>query len=135
MASRFKQTKLDRAFYKKDRADLWEKQNRRCYYCHKRLSRHEITMDHVVPISHIKYHSISNCVVACEVCNAAKGNKTNWSPPVDDTEPLEEWEILLQEGLDRMEKSIREFEHRWDKNSMGSYNRWFKYWTKRHRWS
>ena len=38
------------------------------------------TVDHVVPKSKGGLDHLSNCVVACEACNAAKADQEDWSP-------------------------------------------------------
>lgn len=129
--SRFNFTRLERAFYKIDRTEMWKRQKERCAYCHKKIPHDKITFDHVIPISKLRYHSISNCVVACEQCNQAKAAQVDWKPVVPE---LEEWEQILEDGLDRLTLLIRKFQYTTDTNPMGSYNRWLKYWTKRGRW-
>lgn len=47
------------------------------------------TVDHVVPKSKGGLDHLSNCVVACEACNAAKADQEDWSPPQVD-EPKSE---------------------------------------------
>ena len=47
------------------------------------------TVDHVVPKSKGGLDHMSNCVVACEACNAAKADQEDWTPPEVD-EPKSE---------------------------------------------
>ena len=42
------------------------------------------TVDHVVPKSKGGLDHLSNCVVACDACNSAKGDQEGWSPQVDE---------------------------------------------------
>jgi 5-methylcytosine-specific restriction endonuclease McrA len=44
----------------------------RCYYCGRRASPNELTMDHVVPISRGGKSSKANVVPCCKECNNAK---------------------------------------------------------------
>jgi 5-methylcytosine-specific restriction endonuclease McrA len=45
-----------------------------CQYCHDTPSRHELTVDHVLPRSRGGRHDWSNLVTACQACNHKKGN-------------------------------------------------------------
>ena len=47
-----------------------------CYYCEQNLSKSEITMDHVVPISRGGRSTKGNVVIACETCNINKRSLT-----------------------------------------------------------
>jgi hypothetical protein len=47
-----------------------------CQYCNKKLSANQITIDHVVPRSQGGVTSFINCVVACQLCNSKKDNRT-----------------------------------------------------------
>ena len=49
--------------------------NSTCYLCERVLSADEITLDHVVPVTRGGTHTADNMKVACNSCNAAKGNK------------------------------------------------------------
>jgi len=54
-----------------------------CQYCGKGLTVHEVTMDHVMPISKGGPTSWDNIVAACNDCNSRKGNqapKGQWMP-------------------------------------------------------
>jgi len=46
----------------------------RCQYCGQDVSKKSATMDHILPISHGGKSTYENCVCACDVCNAQKGN-------------------------------------------------------------
>ena len=125
-------SKIDRQFYKLDRERQWLKQNKLCYYCKKKLNKDEITYDHVIPISKTGYHSSQNCVVACWDCNQAKADNTDYryEPPERD-----EIEQMIDAAFERINEGIRQFEYTWAKRTMGSYNKWVKYWEKRGRWN
>jgi len=47
-----------------------------CFYCKKRLTLEESTLDHFVPQSKGGTNDISNLVIACVDCNQAKKDKT-----------------------------------------------------------
>lgn len=51
----------------------YERQQGKCYYCHKRIVRYHI--DHIIPLSRGGSNDISNLVLACPSCNLSKGNK------------------------------------------------------------
>jgi len=60
--------------------DGWE-----CAYCGKETcvagkNGPKATVDHVVPKSKGGLDALSNCVVACDDCNKAKGDQEDWSP-------------------------------------------------------
>lgn len=46
-----------------------------CYLCHKKLSLHEITLDHVIPLNRGGEHSEDNLRVACRPCHERKDNQ------------------------------------------------------------
>ena len=50
--------------------------NSSCYYCSKKLSKVEATMDHVVPLSRGGRSNRGNIVVACKACNTKKKDTT-----------------------------------------------------------
>ena len=43
-----------------------------CHYCHSRVGREQLTMDHVVPISRGGKSKKGNLVPACKACNNKK---------------------------------------------------------------
>lgn len=45
-----------------------------CHYCSKSFQYHELTIDHVVPLSKNGSHSKDNVVFACHSCNSSKGD-------------------------------------------------------------
>lgn len=54
-----------------------------CQYCGRKFQREKLTIDHVIPKSQpnklpkgIKASSFSNCVAACNTCNAKKADRT-----------------------------------------------------------
>lgn len=53
-----------------------------CCYCGDKLTRKEVTMDHVMPLSRGGKTDWTNIVTSCGPCNFRKGNKTGpqWRP-------------------------------------------------------
>lgn len=47
-----------------------------CYYCQKPITREQVTMDHVVPISRGGRSTAGNLVPACKDCNERKRSLT-----------------------------------------------------------
>lgn len=47
-----------------------------CQYCNRKLSASQVTIDHVLPRAQGGGTSFMNCVVACQVCNNKKADKT-----------------------------------------------------------
>ncbi len=43
-----------------------------CHYCHRRVGRKNLTMDHVVPLSRGGKSKKGNIVPACKTCNTKK---------------------------------------------------------------
>lgn len=52
----------------------------RCVYCNIEVNRKTATLDHVLPISHGGRTTFENCVTACGLCNARKGNNKKIVP-------------------------------------------------------
>lgn len=55
------------------RREVLRRDHHTCQYCG---STHNLTLDHVVPLSKGGSHSWDNVVTACERCNQRKGNRT-----------------------------------------------------------
>ena len=71
------------------RENLYLRDRGACQYCFSKLTRNEITYDHVVPRAKGGKTSWDNIVLACEACNRKKADKTlgqlGWklkTPPV-----------------------------------------------------
>lgn len=47
-------------------------QNATCYYCNKRLTKDEVTMDHILPLSKGGKSTKGNIVISCKECNNLK---------------------------------------------------------------
>ncbi len=50
----------------------------RCYYCGRKVSPSELTMDHVIPLSRGGQSVRENLVPACKECNIKKKNLLPW---------------------------------------------------------
>jgi 5-methylcytosine-specific restriction endonuclease McrA len=59
--------------------DQWAQKVRRshwrCTYCHRKLTRKTLEMDHRIPLARGGKHELKNLVPACRSCNARKGAK------------------------------------------------------------
>jgi len=53
---------------------IWEKAPGRCWFCGEGLHYDAGTVDHLTPVKLGGETSYSNCVVACKICNNAKGH-------------------------------------------------------------
>ena len=51
-----------------------------CQYCNTPYTKHNLTLDHVIPLSLGGRTSWTNIVAACGPCNTRKGNKTHMKP-------------------------------------------------------
>jgi len=51
-----------------------------CQYCGNEFSKHDLTLDHVLPISKGGKTNWTNIVTACKSCNVKKGSRTDVSP-------------------------------------------------------
>lgn len=58
------------------RRNIFERDRNTCQYCGKRVSKCDLTLDHVVPRSRGGRDSWENLVLACVPCNVRKGNRT-----------------------------------------------------------
>jgi 5-methylcytosine-specific restriction endonuclease McrA len=56
-----------------------------CYYCHRKVGKDNLTMDHVLPLSRGGRSKKGNIVPACKECN----NKKKYLLPVEWAEYLE----------------------------------------------
>ena len=56
------------------RTHWWDKKIQKgiCYYCHRKVGREQLTMDHVVPLSRGGKSRKGNVVAACKACNSKK---------------------------------------------------------------
>ncbi|HAT1820998.1 TPA: HNH endonuclease [Legionella pneumophila] len=58
-----------------NRLKIFERDEYKCYYCNKQLTRFSATLDHIEPISRGGKNSFDNLVTACLHCNSERGNK------------------------------------------------------------
>ena len=58
------------------RRNIFERDKHVCQYCHKRFSKSELTIDHVLPRSRGGADTWQNLVLACVKCNHKKSNLT-----------------------------------------------------------
>ena len=58
------------------RRNIFERDRNLCQYCGRRLPRHELTIDHVVPRCLGGGDTWENLVLACVQCNLKKGGRT-----------------------------------------------------------
>lgn len=57
------------------RANIYRRDKYTCQYCGARPGMHELTIDHVLPVSRGGKSSWTNCVLACISCNFKKANR------------------------------------------------------------
>ena len=82
-----------------------------CQYCHRKFSRKELEIDHVVPQSKGGVTSWTNCVTSCKPCNSNKGSNSvaemgykllnkpiqpTWKQLFDRSDKKALWEIFLK---------------------------------------
>ena len=77
---------VDKAIIQKEREKARELRNSNwwkqklvdgvCYYCGKKFTKQELTMDHIVPLARGGKSTKNNIVVCCKECNNKKGLKT-----------------------------------------------------------
>jgi 5-methylcytosine-specific restriction endonuclease McrA len=58
------------------RENVYQRDNYSCQYCGKRVARHELTYDHVLPRSQGGLTNWMNVVTCCIPCNQKKGGRT-----------------------------------------------------------
>ncbi len=47
-----------------------------CYFCEKKFPKHQLTMEHLIPLARGGFSIKSNLVVSCKICNSQKKHKT-----------------------------------------------------------
>jgi hypothetical protein len=55
---------------------IFVRDNYICQYCEVKLSKHNATVDHILPVSFGGKNSWKNCVTCCNYCNSEKRNRT-----------------------------------------------------------
>ena len=58
-----------------NRLKIFERDEFKCKYCGKQLTRFSATLDHIQPISKGGTNSIDNLITACLQCNSSRGNR------------------------------------------------------------
>lgn len=58
-----------------DKLYIYERDNKRCFFCGKLLKYNKITLDHYLPKSKKGTTDVFNLVICCKFCNISKGNK------------------------------------------------------------
>ena len=59
-----------------EKAYIYRRDKKKCFYCEEKLKYRQITLDHYLPKSRGGTEVIYNLVLCCEDCNRLKGNKT-----------------------------------------------------------
>ena len=54
---------------------IYERENKKCFYCGKSLKFRQITLDHYLPKSKGGTKEVFNLVLSCRKCNRLKGNR------------------------------------------------------------
>lgn len=58
----------------RERYYIYNRENKRCFYCSKKLEYHQMTLDHYLPSCSGGRGEIFNLVACCKSCNREKGN-------------------------------------------------------------
>lgn len=59
--------------------DLSKNPNMKCIYCDKKLSKNNITADHIIPLSKGGNNSKANLIASCKKCNLEREDKPFYS--------------------------------------------------------
>ena len=86
-------------------ADAIYKMEQQCFYCHCRLKRADIEMDHVIPWSFLFDDQLWNLVPACGGCN---GRKSNSLPDLRTYNLLKARNMSKAGSIDRLAESLEE---------------------------
>jgi 5-methylcytosine-specific restriction protein A len=77
-AEREAHIKRERAKARELRASQWWRQQIGpgvCYHCKNKFKKHELTMDHLIPLARGGKTAKNNVVVSCKKCNTERGYK------------------------------------------------------------
>jgi hypothetical protein len=66
---------LDYYNVRENRVKVYERDDYKCHYCDKQLTRFTVTLDHVIPVSEGGNNSLGNLVTACLACNSQKAGR------------------------------------------------------------
>ncbi|RKD32105.1 HNH endonuclease [Thermohalobacter berrensis] len=58
----------------RDKLYIYNRDNKECFFCGKKLKFKQITLDHLLPLSKGGTNDIFNLVTSCKKCNKIKGN-------------------------------------------------------------
>lgn len=58
-----------------NRSQVFERDEYKCHYCQKQLTRFTATLDHLQPVSKGGDNSLGNLVTSCLHCNSRRGNR------------------------------------------------------------
>ena len=84
-------------------ADAVYKREKKCFYCHCRLKRKDVEMDHVIPWSFLFDDQLWNLVPACGGCNGRKGGSL---PDRHTYGMLERRNVARAGSIDRLAESL-----------------------------
>jgi len=68
--------RVPRRYVRFTRYNVYARDGNTCQYCGRRLPRHELNLDHVVPRSQGGQSTWENIVCSCHTCNRRKGGRT-----------------------------------------------------------
>ncbi|MTI66288.1 MAG: HNH endonuclease [Firmicutes bacterium] len=63
----------------KEKVYIYNRENKKCFFCKKKLKFRQVTLDHYLPLSKDGTDEVFNLVVSCRKCNKLKDNKV----PID----------------------------------------------------
>ena len=66
---------LDFYNIRENRLKIFDRDDYKCRYCQKQLTRFSATLDHIQPVSKDGDNSYDNLVTACLHCNSQRGNR------------------------------------------------------------
>ncbi|HTL11248.1 MAG TPA: HNH endonuclease [Bdellovibrionota bacterium] len=72
----FVSLKKHRHLVRFSRPNVFLRDSFRCQYCGNRAARHQLTLDHVMPVVQGGRKSWENIVTCCKLCNQRKGGRT-----------------------------------------------------------
>lgn len=78
-------SELDYYNVQDNRIKVFERDDYKCHYCVKQLTRFSATLDHIQPVSKGGDNSFNNLVTSCLHCNSRRGNRPIMDAIVDAT--------------------------------------------------
>lgn len=73
------EAEIDHYNVRENRVKIFERDQYKCFYCEKQLTRFTATLDHIMPVAEGGGNDIGNLITACLHCNSRKQKR-----PVDD---------------------------------------------------